>query len=536
MANCEEEQFSSEENLTLEELRNKLAQLNIPESGVRSVLVARLNRAYSTGQPNPKESANGKKTTEKQGSGAIPKTKRDRDEDESLEKLRTKELREHLASMGLETRGRKAELRVRLQAAMEEEDTSSEEESDDESETEDDEEDERESKRNVRGVYQKPDKFRRKTRRYMTVSFQDVQDALEVFTGENNENINQWFEAFEETASMCRWTKEQKIIYAKKLMKGSAKIFVNYECHARTWHELKEGLIREFSKKFNTLQVHRKLQETKKRDDEGCMAYMYRMLEIASHVDMEEEAKIEYVIDGIVDEEVHKSMLYGAASIKELRKKLTAYEEQKSRRTKSVAKSARIERNNSPSQCGSARKTRCYNCGDKEHVSAGCPNRSRGPKCFKCREYGHIASKCDNLSESIKKVGSMFRLLSTKRGKDVKIGNFELSALIDTGNELTLMRYNQYVRIGAPKLSRDIIEFHSIGSKRNFTFGKFPTDIIIDGELYHITIHVVPKTAMQHSLLIGTDFLDTVEINMKRGDISISRIEKRELRWVSRGL
>ena len=30
---------------------------------------------------------------------------------------------------------------------------------------------------------------------------------------------------------------------------------------------------------------------------------------------------------------------------------------------------------------------------------------------------------------------------------------------------------------------------------------------------------------MQHSLLIGTDFLDTVEINMKRGNISIHRIK-----------
>ena len=98
------------------------------------------------------------------------------------------------------------------------------------------------------------------------------------------------------------------------------------------------------------------------------------------------------------------------------------------------AKSVRAERNNSPSQCGSARKTCCYNCADKEHVGAECPNKSKGPKCFKCREYGHIASKCDNLSESIKEVGSVFRLLPTKRGKDVKIGNFELSALIDTGS------------------------------------------------------------------------------------------------------
>ena len=40
MANCEKEQFSSEENLTLEEVRNKLAQLNLLISGARSVLVA----------------------------------------------------------------------------------------------------------------------------------------------------------------------------------------------------------------------------------------------------------------------------------------------------------------------------------------------------------------------------------------------------------------------------------------------------------------------------------------------------------------
>ena len=174
---------------------------------------------------------------------------------------------------------------------------------------------------------------------------------------------------------------------------------------------------------------------------------MYRMLEIANHADTGEEVKAEYVIDGIIDEEVHKSMLYGAASIKELSKRLIAYEEQKSRRTKSVAKSvvksARVERNNSLSQCGSATKTRCYNCGDEEHVCTECSNKSKGPKCF----------------------------------------------------------------------------------KRNFTLGKFPTDIIIDGELYHITIHVVPNTAMQHSLLIGTDFLDTVEINMKGGNIFIHRIK-----------
>lgn len=267
MANCEEEQFSSEENLTMEELRNKLAQMYLPISGARSVLVARLNRACSAGQSNLKEQANGERSAEKRGSGTITKTKRDRDVGENLERLRTKELRERLASIGLETRGRKAELRERLQAALEE-DESSEEETDYESETKDDEEGESERRRSARDVHQNCDKCCRKTRRRTTLGFQDVQDALEVFTGENNENINQWFKTFEETASMCMWSEEQKVIYTKKLKRGSAKIFVNYECHARTWRELKRGQIKEFSKKFNTWQIHHRLQETKKRDDE----------------------------------------------------------------------------------------------------------------------------------------------------------------------------------------------------------------------------------------------------------------------------
>lgn len=127
-------------------------------------------------------------------------------------------------------------------------------------------------------------------------------------------------------------------------MKGSAKIFVNYECHARTWHELKEGLIREFSKKFNTWLIHRKLQETKKeRDDEGCTAYMYRMLGIASQMNMEEAVKMRYTIDGIRDKEFNKTILYGAKSIKELKENLIIYEEQKSSIAESTMRPVRAK-------------------------------------------------------------------------------------------------------------------------------------------------------------------------------------------------
>lgn len=130
----------------------------------------------------------------------------------------------------------------------------------------------------------------------------------------------------------------------------------------------------------------------------GCTAYMYRMLEIASHMYMEEAAKMRYIVEGMRDKEVNKAILYGAKSMKELKENLIIYEEQKSRIAESSVRPIRAEDNRKYRQSGSVVKyRRCHNCDDREHVNADCPNKSRGPKCFKCREFGHISSNCANI-------------------------------------------------------------------------------------------------------------------------------------------
>lgn len=382
MANVGDERLSGEEGSTLEELRSKLARMNLPISGARSVLIARLNRACRAGQSYPKGSTGGEELTGQRDLGNVQRAERDCNEDEDVEKMNTKELKERLASLGLKTTGRKVELRARLQAAMDGNDISSEEESDDESDDEDDKKNARGYKRDTRRVYQDRDEYCRRACVGSTLSFRDVEDALESFSGDKGENVERWFESFEEVADTCMWS-------------GSAKIFASFECHARTWHELKRGLVKEFSRKVNSRQVHQKLEETKKESDEACLAYMYRMLEIASHVDMEEEAKVEYIVDGIIDDENNKAILYGATSIKELRKRLVMYEEQKSRRAKSIVKPAKTQKNGKPSQSVDAmKKRRCFICGSEDHLSVKCPERGEGVRCSECSGFGHIAARC----------------------------------------------------------------------------------------------------------------------------------------------
>lgn len=46
---------------------------------------------------------------------------------------------------------------------------------------------------------------------------------------------------------------------------------------------------------------------------------------------MEISAVIQYIIDGIVDDEVNKTILYGAETISQLKAKLNTYEKMKSR-------------------------------------------------------------------------------------------------------------------------------------------------------------------------------------------------------------
>jgi len=57
--------------------------------------------------------------------------------------------------------------------------------------------------------------------------------------------------------------------------------------------------------------------------------------------------------------------------------------------------------------------------------------------------------------------------------KEVSINNRKIEALIDIGSDICLMRADQNIRIGAPKLRKNKIQFRGIGSGDNVTLGEF---------------------------------------------------------------
>ncbi|XP_071579164.1 uncharacterized protein [Temnothorax nylanderi] len=297
-----------------------------------------------------------------------------------------------------------------------------------------------------------------------------VEDALTPFSGDATQDVGIWFTSFEETADLCRWTDVQKIIYAKRLLRGSAKLFVNFECRVQSYGALKKAFIKEFGKTLNSRQVHKELSAVSKKSDETYQEYVYRVLELASHTEMELEAKIQYIIDGVKDEEVNKSILYGATTIKELRQRSAQYEIQKSNR------------------------------GSDSASKDATPVRVD-------------VLRSHNDKKTYKKVNIL--------GKDV-------TAVIDPGSDLHLIRSSVYVHLGVPPIRHEFTKFNGVGAFNRSTLGRFTADVSIDEMLFTLDIDVVPDDYTGHDLIIGGELSDLAEIRIRRRQTVIKKLNDEE--------
>jgi len=362
----------------------------------------------------------------------------------------------------------------------------------------------------------------RKSQKRQLLTFRDVEESIEAFSGDDKVDVTRWLRDFEEMAELCEWSDIyiQKVVYAKRLLRGSAKLFVNYERCTKTWRKLRRALKEEFKEAIDSHAVHRELSRRRKTSDESYQTYVYKMLEIAAQADVDTKSVIQYIIEGIQDEPVNKTVLHGAKTVRELKERLIQYEamkkEGKSRQQKADEKQKkRTTRDTTTITPADAR--RCFNCGDKDHMSKECPTKNRSSKCFKCNQYGHIAKLCKSAKDVQKETALVISDSSRqKQSKQVEIANQCFVGIIDTGSDLSLMNRDCYEKIGCPEL-RNKIHFSGLGAPCNSILGSFTTNIVIDGETYEIMFHVIDSQVLKSVVLIGADFLNQVELHSVGG-------------------
>lgn len=196
------------------------------------------------------------------------------------------------------------------------------------------------------------------------------------------------------------WDQKMRFIYAKRLMIGTAKLFLR-TITSGTWYDLKTKLIKEFQKKVTIADVHSQLRNRRKRREETHQQYVLAMQEIASYADVDETDIVQYVINGISDTVNNKMILYNADTLDELKIVLRKYE-----KSKIIYNTLEIDtpktyvaasRNYNPKQ-QNQQQVKCFNCSEYGHISIRCPRprREKGT-CYKCGKQGHRAADCQHL-------------------------------------------------------------------------------------------------------------------------------------------
>lgn len=376
----------------------------------------------------------------------------------------------------------------------------------------------------------------RKTESF-ALTFRDIEDSIRSFDGKAEYPVQKWIADFEEIADITGWNDLQKLIFAKKSLKGLAKLFVQSEKGIKSWSILKRKLKEEFEVKVSSAQIHKILMSRKKGYSESVQEYVLVMREIGNRANIETEVVIQYIIDGIQDDSSNKTILYGARNFSEFKEKVKLYEKIKSSKQSFDQGKKNEHKYNNDNSRNDRRNTGyheknfrskvqvCYNCGEKNHKSNECPNKNKGVKCFGCNEYGHMANKCPRKNASNRNVSAIE--VVPKNGVTLKIHEVQLTALLDTGSDISALRMdvieNHFSNI---QLEKDLISIRGIGLDKTETLGSFKKTVLVNDVEVLLKFHVIPSNASGFKAIIGNDILSQVDVSIRDDGIVLYKKEK----------
>ncbi|GFX49996.1 hypothetical protein TNCV_3883241 [Trichonephila clavipes] len=112
------------------------------------------------------------------------------------------------------------------------------------------------------------------------------------------------------------------------------------------------------------------------------------------------------------------------------------------------------------------------------------------------------------------------------RTKEIFFGKVKITALIDSGSTVSLLRENSSRRIMDPtKLSKNKMLLTGTGEAQVTTIGSFEHEFKIDDENYSLTWHVVPTDKLKFEAVIGSDLLEQASISFTKEGVKFNKYE-----------
>lgn len=382
------------------------------------------------------------------------------------------------------------------------------------------------------------------TTRHPRISFHDVERATVPFTGDDTYPLQTWLEEFEEMAILMEWTDVEELIYAKRLLQGTARLFLRSLGPVKSFMELKKALIDEFGPRVNSATIHQQLASKKMTGDLSIQQYFLQMKELALNGKVEDAALMEYVINGLRGEPASKAVLYGATDIADFRKKLDIFEKISSSQSRAGASHTRAGPSqdragayhpragpsntrtgpNHPRGEPSYRRPvrRCYACGESDHDAVNCRYKQRGAKCFKCNEFGHIAPNCSAERRALnvnEKENSLKRTSIPQ--KEIKVNDTIMMAHIDTGSDINLITEDNFKKLNI-KSEPIMTQLTGLGQHQVRTKGLFLAELEIDDCRVKMNFHIIENDAVPFGILLGNGLLHFVELKITKDGVMAS--------------
>ncbi|XP_073838510.1 uncharacterized protein [Musca autumnalis] len=218
------------------------------------------------------------------------------------------------------------------------------------------------------------------------VHFIDVEAAVVKFSGDNGQSVSKWISEFDRVTAVLGCTEANKFLYARRLMTGSAGLFLR-SSNAKTWRELKGELQDEFKQSVGVKEALRRLERRKwDRQGESLHTYTLIMQELAEDTPITEAELIEYIVEGIQDRALAATMLFNHTTLKSFKGSIPKYEKvlrERGQQRVAVGKEVKLA------------DVRCFKCQGFGHFASTC-TKEYLPKgaCFKCRKMGHFKVNC----------------------------------------------------------------------------------------------------------------------------------------------
>ncbi|XP_028042326.1 uncharacterized protein LOC114252043, partial [Bombyx mandarina] len=286
-----------------------------------------------------------------------------------------------------------------------------------------------------------------------------VEEAIPKFSGNDaSYTATNWAQEVEDNTEIFDLTPIQQLLIARRTLTSTAAAWLRTEKTFKSYDDLKAALFKEFPDVINTKEIHEMMSERKKRKDESCYDYMLEMKALGKRGRLADYVAIQYIIEGILDRETNKIMLYGVTTYPELKEKLKLYETFKTsikkEYTKTSSSSSSGEASRYRKQGRPAAAVRCFSCGKMNHTSAECPDREKGLKCFRCNEFGHMSRLC-------------------------------------------------------------------LGGKQVKSLGRFVTTFELDKQCFETVFHIVPYEIMPYDIILGQEFLCKAIVVIDKGSVTV---------------